>query len=81
VAVQRDGRLTQFKQPRQAVPSALRDVAYRAGSGGNVAAPGRRPALGFKTSACCAKVRIDPGQQHDLAQALVSELDITVGDD
>jgi uncharacterized protein YjbI with pentapeptide repeats len=28
-----------------------------------------------------AKVRIDPGQQHDLAQALVSELDITVGDD
>ena len=28
-----------------------------------------------------AKVRIDPGQQHDLAQALVSELDIAVGDD
>ncbi|CAL9586549.1 hypothetical protein SUDANB106_05153 [Streptomyces sp. enrichment culture] len=28
-----------------------------------------------------AKVRIDPGQQHDLTQALVSELDIAVGDD
>ncbi|GHE71282.1 pentapeptide repeat-containing protein [Streptomyces lavendulocolor] len=28
-----------------------------------------------------AKVRIDPGQQHDLAQALVSELEIAVGDD
>ncbi|MGW7304036.1 pentapeptide repeat-containing protein [Streptomyces sp. NPDC054835] len=28
-----------------------------------------------------AKVRIDPGQQHDLIQALVNELDITVGDD
>lgn len=28
-----------------------------------------------------AKVRIDVGQQHDLAQALVSELNIAVGDD
>ncbi|MGW6407833.1 pentapeptide repeat-containing protein [Streptomyces vinaceus] len=28
-----------------------------------------------------AKVRIDPGQQSDLAEALVSELDITIGDD
>ncbi|MEU3598905.1 pentapeptide repeat-containing protein [Streptomyces sp. NPDC006798] len=28
-----------------------------------------------------AKVRIDPGQQMDLAQALVNELDITIGDD
>ncbi|WP_435058612.1 pentapeptide repeat-containing protein [Streptomyces sp. bgisy060] len=28
-----------------------------------------------------AKVRIDPGQQHDLIQALVHDLDITVGDD
>lgn len=28
-----------------------------------------------------AKVRIDPGQQTDLVQALVSELDITIGDD
>ncbi|RSS84960.1 hypothetical protein EF919_38325 [Streptomyces sp. WAC02707] len=27
------------------------------------------------------KVRIDPGQQHDLAQALVDDLEITVGDD
>ncbi|MFP8903863.1 pentapeptide repeat-containing protein, partial [Streptomyces atacamensis] len=27
-----------------------------------------------------AKVRIDLGQQHDLTQALVSELDIAVGD-
>ncbi|WP_435060243.1 hypothetical protein [Streptomyces sp. bgisy060] len=31
--------------------------------------------------ALIAKVRIDPGQQHDLAQALVHDLDITVGDD
>ncbi|MCX5377660.1 pentapeptide repeat-containing protein [Streptomyces sp. NBC_00091] len=28
-----------------------------------------------------AKVRIDPGQQADLAEALVNELDITLGDD
>ncbi|MFD5620539.1 pentapeptide repeat-containing protein [Streptomyces yangpuensis] len=28
-----------------------------------------------------AKVRIDPGQQTDLAEALVNELDITIGDD
>ncbi|WP_327388132.1 pentapeptide repeat-containing protein [Streptomyces sp. NBC_01207] len=28
-----------------------------------------------------AKVRIDPGQQSDLTEALVSELDITLGDD
>ncbi|WP_405677265.1 pentapeptide repeat-containing protein [Streptomyces sp. NBC_00868] len=28
-----------------------------------------------------AKVRIDPGQQSDLAEALVNELDITIGDD
>ncbi|MFB7178584.1 pentapeptide repeat-containing protein [Streptomyces sp. NPDC056257] len=28
-----------------------------------------------------AKVRIDPGQQSDLAEALVGELDITIGDD
>ncbi|MBW1601729.1 pentapeptide repeat-containing protein [Streptomyces sp. JJ66] len=28
-----------------------------------------------------AKVRIDPGQQTDLAQALVNELGITIGDD
>lgn len=28
-----------------------------------------------------SKIRIDPGQQADLAEALVSELDITIGDD
>ncbi|WP_053693332.1 pentapeptide repeat-containing protein [Streptomyces sp. WM6372] len=28
-----------------------------------------------------SKVRIDPGQQSDLAEALVNELDITIGDD
>ncbi|MFF2715619.1 hypothetical protein [Streptomyces sp. NPDC058011] len=28
-----------------------------------------------------AKVRIDPGQRTDLAQALVNELGITIGDD
>ncbi|MFD9621210.1 hypothetical protein ACFWB2_28570 [Streptomyces virginiae] len=28
-----------------------------------------------------AKVRIDPGQQSDLAEALVHELDIIIGDD
>lgn len=28
-----------------------------------------------------AKVRIDPSQQADLAEALVTELDITLGDD
>ncbi|MFJ8848710.1 pentapeptide repeat-containing protein [Streptomyces cyaneofuscatus] len=28
-----------------------------------------------------ANVRIDPGQQTDLAQALVNELGITIGDD
>ncbi|MFD6181368.1 pentapeptide repeat-containing protein [Streptomyces goshikiensis] len=28
-----------------------------------------------------AKVRIDPGQQSALAEALVNELDITIGDD
>ncbi|UUU38746.1 MULTISPECIES: pentapeptide repeat-containing protein [unclassified Streptomyces] len=28
-----------------------------------------------------AKVRIDPGQQSDLAEALVNELNITIGDD
>ncbi|WP_404955214.1 pentapeptide repeat-containing protein [Streptomyces sp. 147326] len=36
---------------------------------------------GIRGVANLAKVRIDPGQQADLAEALVNELDITLGDD
>ncbi|MFF0550815.1 pentapeptide repeat-containing protein [Streptomyces sp. NPDC004311] len=35
----------------------------------------------IRGAANLAKVRIDPGQQSELAEALVNELDITIGDD
>ncbi|MEW1756273.1 hypothetical protein AB0393_07205 [Streptomyces cyaneofuscatus] len=38
-------------------------------------------ALQRSQSSNLAKIRIDPGQQTDLAQALVNELGITLGDD
>lgn len=34
----------------------------------------------IRGAANLAKIRIDPGQQSELAEALVNELDITLGD-
>ncbi|MER6318634.1 hypothetical protein ABT237_33420, partial [Streptomyces sp. NPDC001581] len=66
--------------------NAARRGARRRGSG-EIRKRRPSPGLGRLAGALEArvanlsKVRIDPGQQSDLAEALVNELDITIGDD